>query len=98
MFERSSGIDDTFSEGHCGLAVLAFMTGDLAEAHRRSETAFRLDRQSLGGTLARIMLLQAKGDIETAARIRDIALATPVGANGKTLLQARADMNMKSMR
>lgn len=61
-----------------------------------SVAAGKLDRQSLGGTLARIMLLEAKGDGEAASRIRDIALATPVGTSGKTLLQALTDMNRNS--
>jgi tetratricopeptide (TPR) repeat protein len=98
IFVRSSEIDDTFSEGHGGLAVLAFIDGDFAEAERRSEIALRLDRESLGGTLSKIMLLQARGDIETATRIRDIALMSSVGPGGKTLLQALAGMNMKSAR
>jgi tetratricopeptide (TPR) repeat protein len=96
MFERSVETDGAFSEGHGGLAVLAFMAGDLAEAGRRCETALKLDRQSLGGTPARIMLLEANGDGEAASRIRNVALATPVGTSGKTLLQALADMNRKS--
>ncbi|MDR2858127.1 MAG: tetratricopeptide repeat protein [Novosphingobium sp.] len=96
MFTRVCEIDDTFSEGHGGLAVLALEAGDLAEAQRRSEIALRLDAESLGGILSRIMLLQAQGDTRTAARIRDIALATPVGPSGKTLLEALAGMNRKS--
>jgi hypothetical protein len=96
MFERSVETDGAFSEGHGGLAVLAFMAGDLAEAGRRSETALKLDRQSLGGTLARILLLAANGDGVAASRSRNVALATPVGTSGKTLLQALADMNRKS--
>jgi len=94
LFMRSSEIDDTFSEGHGGLAVLAFMNGDLAQAELRSELALRLDRESLGGTLAKIMLLEAQGDVETATRIRDIALKSRIGPDGKTLLQALAGMNM----
>ncbi|HEY0959826.1 MAG TPA: tetratricopeptide repeat protein [Novosphingobium sp.] len=95
MFERTREIDETFSEGHGGLAVLAFMTGDLAEAEKRSEIALRLDRECLGGALAKIMLLEAQGETAKAARIRDIALKTPLGANGKTLLQGLTIMNAK---
>lgn len=96
LFMRSSEIDDTFSEGHGGLAVLAFVGGDFSEAEKRSEIALRLDRESLGGTLAKILLLQARGDVEAATRITDIILKTPIGPNGKTLLQALAGMNIKS--
>jgi tetratricopeptide (TPR) repeat protein len=87
-FERAMAIDSNFSENHGGLAVLAIVEGNMAEAQREAEIALRLDKKSMGGALAKSMLLERQGDARSAQRIRDIALSMPVGPGGQTIAQA----------
>jgi tetratricopeptide (TPR) repeat protein len=89
-FGRALAIDPNFSESHGGLAVLDFMAGEFESAARQSEVALRLDRHSLGGALARVLLLESQGNPDAAARIRDTVLSAPIGPGGKTLIQALA--------
>lgn len=86
-FERVLAIDETFSEGHGGLAVLDVLEGHDTLAERRAEIALRLDRRGLGGALARSMLLEQSGDVHSARRLRTMALEAPAGADGKTIAQ-----------
>lgn len=90
-FERARALDDTFSEVHGGLAVLAIVDGDLDKARERMRIALRLDGQSLGGRLAQMMLLEQAGKPEASAAILRKALAAPLGPNGQTLQQALAE-------
>lgn len=89
-FERVVEQDDSFSEGHGGLAVLDVMEGRNEDARRRADLALRLDRQSLGGILARSLLLELDGDPTAAARIREIALNAPIGPEGRSVAQMLA--------
>ena len=89
-FEHVLGLDDTFSEAHGGLAVIAAMAGQVEEARRGADIALRLDRQSLGGALARSLLLDQAGDPSTAARIRESALNAPIGPEGRSVAQMLA--------
>lgn len=86
-FQRAVDLDESFGEGHGGLAVLAVLDGNNAEAERRAELALRLDRQGLGGALARSLLLEQAGQGEMAASIRERALNAPVGPDGKSIAQ-----------
>lgn len=96
-FERVTALDPTFSEGHGGLAVIALAKGRIEEARHLSDIALRLDRNSLGGALATVQLLEADGDLDKADRIRQIALSTPIGPNGKSIAQALAAMQGKQL-
>lgn len=87
-FEAALAHDDNFAETHGGLAVLDLAAGDLDAARRRMGIALRLDKNSLGGALARTLLLDLEGRPELAQRIRERALALPIGIGGKTLVQA----------
>lgn len=89
-FERVVEQDVSFSEGHGGLAVLDVMAGRNEEARRRADIALRLDRQSLGGMLARSLLLELGGDPTAAARIREVALNAPIGPEGRSVAQMLA--------
>lgn len=89
-FDRAVAIDDSFGEGHGGLAVIDMMEGHIEDATRRSEIALRLDRQGLGGTLARSLLLDRAGETTAAARIREMALNAPIGPNGRSVMQMLA--------
>jgi tetratricopeptide (TPR) repeat protein len=89
-FEHVVALDPNFAEGHGGLAVLAVLDGRGDDARRHSEVALRLDRQSLGGALAKSLLLDRSGDRQSADRIRQMALSAPVGPNGQTIAQALA--------
>jgi len=57
---------------------------------RESEIAVRLDRNSLGGALATSMLLDRSGKADAARRVRETALSTPLGPDGRTIAQALA--------
>ncbi len=87
-FERAMAIDANFSENHGGLAVIDIMEGKLDDARRECEIALRLDKKSMGGQLAKTMLLDKSGDSRSAQRIRDIAMSLPIGPNGQTIAQA----------
>lgn len=84
-FRRVLSIDDTFSEGHGGLAILALYSGDRATAARSCEIALRLDGQSLGGTLARVLLLQTDGKAEIADRLLAAAVNGLVAGQNASL-------------
>lgn len=86
-FARVISLDGTFSEGHGGLAVLDLLGGNIDAAEQNSMVALRLDRTSLGGTLAKILLLQMAGEETSAEQIRAKAIATPLGPRGQTLAQ-----------
>jgi len=87
-FERARAIDDTFSEVHGGLAMLAILDGDLDSAREEMRVALRLDGQSLGGRLAQMALLEQAGKPDAAAAILRKALEAPLGLDGRTLLQS----------
>lgn len=89
-FERVVALDDTFAEGHGGLAVLDVLEGRVEEGRRRAEIARRLDRMSLGAALAESLGLQAAGDGQKAERIIALAMTAPVGPGGRTIAQALA--------
>lgn len=89
-FVRVLDLDASFSEAQGGLAVVNAMEGRLEEAKRGSELALRLDRQSLGGALARSLLLEHGGDATGAARIREAALTAPIGPGGRSVAQMLA--------
>jgi len=84
-FERVRSIDDTFSESHGGLAVLALLGGCRKDAERHCEVALRLDRQSMGGTLAKVLLLQGADQPELAERLLTTALQKALGASQMSL-------------
>jgi tetratricopeptide (TPR) repeat protein len=89
-FERALAIDPNFGETHGALAVLDIAAGNIEQGRRRAEVALRLDRGTFGGQLARVLLLERAGDESGAARIRERALSTPIGANGRTIGQTLA--------
>jgi len=84
-FERALAADDTFAESHGGLAVLDAVEGQYDNARRRVDVALRLDRACFSGILARSMLLEHEGEPDKAARIRQIALNTPIAPDGRTI-------------
>jgi len=89
-FETALAIDDTFAEGHGGLAVVDVLEGRLDEARRGAQVALRLDRECFSGVLARSLLLDAAGDAAGAERLRSAALEVPVGPSGQTISQVMA--------
>jgi tetratricopeptide (TPR) repeat protein len=97
-FERATAIDANFSECHGGLAVMDILDGRIADAERRCDIALRLDKKSFGGALAKTLLLAKAGRPEMAQRVRDIALATPVGMHGETIAQLLAKMGSRLSR
>jgi len=91
-FERARALDDTFSEVHGGLAMLAILDRDLDSAREEMRVALRLDGQSLGGRLAQMALLEQAGKPDAAAAILRKALEAPLGTDGRTLLQSLAGL------
>ncbi len=86
IFEHALALDDTFSESHGALAVLDILDGDIASGRRRTDTALRLDQRCFAGALAKSLLLDHDHDPQSAKRVRDIALNTPL-ESGQTLAQ-----------
>jgi tetratricopeptide (TPR) repeat protein len=86
-FERALAIDPNFSECHGGLAVMDILAGKLEDAKRRTEIALRLDKNCFGGALAKSLLLDRSGHARVAQKVREIALSTPIGPNGRTIAQ-----------
>jgi Flp pilus assembly protein TadD len=97
-FDRALAIDPNFGETHGALAVLDLLGGDAVSARRRTDTALRLDRTAFGGILAKTMLLDAAGDAQAAQALRERALNTPIGSDGRTIAQALAGMSLRSGR
>lgn len=89
-FERVLALDDTFGEAHGGLAVLAALEGRTEDASRLADIAQRLDRQGLGGTLARSLLLDGQGETARAERLRNTGLNQPIGVDGQSIAQRLA--------
>ncbi len=94
-FERALALDDTFAESHGGLAVMDILDGRLDAARRGADIALRLDRKCFGGALAKSLLLERSGHAELAQKIRQIALTTPIGPGGQTILQAMAGFGIR---
>jgi tetratricopeptide (TPR) repeat protein len=93
-FETALAHDDNFAETHGGLAVLDLAEGHLDQARRRTEIALRLDKECFGGIFARTLLLELDGRPDVAAKIRDRAMALPIGIDGKTLAQAMLSLGL----
>ncbi len=94
-FETALELDDTFAETHGSLAVLDLLEGNADRARERSEIALRLDRQCYSAALARSLLAAGAGDPETAKRIYEKAINTPVDGSGRTIAQALARLGMR---
>ncbi|GLK50147.1 hypothetical protein GCM10017620_31210 [Brevundimonas intermedia] len=91
-FETVVALDDSFGEGHGGLAVIALQDGRPEDARRRAEIALRLDPESLGGLLTRALLLEQAGESALADRLRQGALKAPIGPGGHSILQMAAKL------
>lgn len=91
-FETALALDDTFGEAHGSLAALDALEGDLPSAQRRIEVARRLDRKSFSAALAGMLLAVADGESDKARRTFEFAANQPLTLDGKTLLQALAEM------
>jgi tetratricopeptide (TPR) repeat protein len=97
-FERALAIDANFSECHGGLAVMDIADGHVMEAERRCEIALRLDRRCFGAALAKTLLLAGSGRHDLAQKVRDKALATPVGQRGETIADLLVQMGARAGR
>jgi tetratricopeptide (TPR) repeat protein len=95
-FDHALTLDENFAETHGGLAVLDIAEGNLDAAKRRADIALRLDKNCFGGMLARMLLLEAKGNAAAAARIWEKAMETPTGVDGKTLGEALIGMGLNT--
>lgn len=95
-FDHALTLDENFAETHGGLAVVDIAEGNLDAAKRRADIALRLDKNCFGGMLARMLLLEAKGNAAAAARIWEKAMETPTGIDGKTLGEALIGMGLNA--
>jgi tetratricopeptide (TPR) repeat protein len=91
-FERALECDESFAESHGALAVVDVAEGRLDEAKRRIEIASRLDRACFSAALARVMLLEGKGQDKAAAKVRAAALGASIDGSGRTLGDAIASL------
>lgn len=89
-FETALALDDTFAETHGSLAAIDILEGRIEEGRRRVQIALRLDRQSFSAAFASMLLAAGGGDRETAQRIFEVAINTPLDASGRTIGQALA--------
>ncbi len=87
-FAKSLVLDDTFAESHGALAVLDIAEGHFDRARRGAQVAMRLDRKCLSGALATSLLAEHDLNPALAQKIRDRAMALPIGPNGETIAQA----------
>ena len=94
-FERAMALDANFSECHGGIAATDVIDGRIADAERHCEIALRLDRRCFGAALAKTLLLAGSGRPDLAAKVRDKALATPVGQHGETIAQLLVQMGAR---
>ncbi len=94
-FETALDLDPNFAETHGSLAVLDLLEGNSESARERSEIALRLDRLCYSAALARSLLAAGAGDQETARRIYEKAIDTPVDGSGRTIGQALARLGMR---
>jgi tetratricopeptide (TPR) repeat protein len=92
-FETALALDDTFGEAHGSLAALDALEGDHESARRRMEVARRLDRDSFSAALAGVLLAAAAGEPEKARKIFELAAHQPLTPDGRTLLQALAQIS-----
>ncbi|MEQ1540687.1 MAG: tetratricopeptide repeat protein [Novosphingobium sp.] len=82
-FEKAMKIDPNFAQSHGSLAVVQAAGGQIAEARRSMEIAFRLDRQCFSAVLAKIML-----DVDDPAVAKTLvarAFDTPLNESGMTV-------------
>ena len=89
-FEHALDLDDTFAETHGSLAVMDVIEGQIDSARRRAQVALRLDRKCASAALANVLIASAAGDKDKARRIFELAVTTPIDANGRTIAQALA--------
>jgi len=92
-FEKALALDDTFGEAQGSLAALDALEGDLESAQRRMDIARRLDRDSFSAALAGVLLASATGDADKARKIFEFAANQPLTHDGKTLVQALAEVS-----
>lgn len=100
-FERAQTLDERSADSNGSLAVLDVVGGDLDGARRHAETALQLDPTCLTAALAKSLILASDGDPETAAKVRQDALNTPIGPNGPngvTIAQAMAGLRVPSLK
>jgi tetratricopeptide (TPR) repeat protein len=89
-FERAMALDPNFAETHGGIAVLNVMDQRWDDAARESDIALRLDKNCFGAALAKSLLLEHRGHPKMAEKVLHIAMSTPVGPQGQTLVQMLA--------
>lgn len=91
-FQHSMDLDDTFAENHGGLAVIAALEGDIETSETLCKTALRLDRECFSAAFAQVLLKTGQGDTDSAKKIFERAITTPLGPDGETVAMALARM------
>jgi tetratricopeptide (TPR) repeat protein len=91
-FETALALDDRFAETQGALAVLDLLDDLAGRARRRATIAQRLDPDSLGGALARSLILAREGKAEESQAAIEAALNTPVAPGARTVAQALVDL------
>jgi tetratricopeptide (TPR) repeat protein len=92
-FETALALDGAFGEAQGSLAALDALEGDLESARHRMEVARRLDSEAFSTALAGTVLASAAGDAGKARRIFELAANRPLTHDGKSLIQALAEIS-----
>lgn len=94
-FQHALGIDDTFAETHGSLAVLDVLSGNFDQAKLGIRTAMRLDKECFSAALAQTLILSSQGNSETAKKIFERAINTPIDGSDRTIAQSLVRMGMQ---
>lgn len=92
--EHALQLDRNFAESHGSLAVVDVMEGRLEDAERKIRVAERLDKHSLALNLARMSLLEKRGDTQAAKDLGQQVLGRKAPASnlpGAALLMQRLE-------
>jgi len=93
-FETALALDENFAESHGSLAVLDLAAGKIEQARRQTSVALRLNRQCFSGALAKSLLAEHDNNPLLAQKIRERAMAVPIGPNGQTIAEAITTMRL----
>ncbi|KVT06106.1 hypothetical protein WT24_02380 [Burkholderia sp. MSMB1078WGS] len=94
-FQQAAVLDRGFAEAHGSLAVALQLQERRDDSRRHADIALRLDPQSLSGTLAKTLELEATNHAESANTLKEAVLNRPLGSTGRTLAQSLTAFGLK---
>ncbi|WP_081085001.1 tetratricopeptide repeat protein [Burkholderia territorii] len=94
-FQHAAVLDRGFAEAQGSLAVALQLQGRREDSRRHADIALRLNPESLSGTLAKTLELEANNHTASASALKDAVLNRPLGSSGRTLAQSLALFGLK---